>query len=93
MKNILNFILSILTLIYVTIMALILVPIIDITSIIGLPILIEINRYGPLVLLSSFALVNFADKSYKLIFFILMAIVFIAIVLVWIDPNIFGSIV
>jgi len=92
MKNILNFILSILALIYVAIIALFYIPIIDISGIITLETLSLLTTYVPVSLISAFALVNFADKSFKLVFFILMAIVFIAIVLVWIDPTIFASI-
>lgn len=92
MKDILNFILGLLTLVYVTVIILNVTGVIDLASLVGGFTLLEIMMFAPIFMLGAFSLVSFASKSFKLIFFVLMVIALIIIVLYLIDPTFFGLI-
>ena len=91
MKGLLNFILAIASLVYLAlfvIMQLTTIGVIE-TEIFFSDFMSYFMTYGPLILLSLFALVDFASKSLKIIFLIILIVVIIAGVLVIGFPSIF----
>lgn len=89
MKETLNFILSIIALLFIASFVLTAAEIVNVASFLGWQIF---YFYIPTFLLGAFALVNFATKSIKLVFFILTVIALIALVILLIDPTFFGII-
>jgi len=92
MKETLNFILSILALVFVTLLTLSLMGIIDLAGLLGGSLYYNILVYGPSFLLGAFALVTFASKSFKLIFFVITVVVLLALIVLIIDPTFLGLI-
>lgn len=93
MKNVLNFILGLLAMIYIIVFVLNFTGIIDLHGLLGgyyfeLIFIIII----PIFLLGAFALVAFASKSFKLVFFILTVIALAVVIVILIDPTLFGLI-
>lgn len=92
MKDVLNFILGLLALVYITVIVLNFTGLVDLSGLVGGVTLLEIMIYAPMFMLGAFALVTFASKSFKLIFFVLTVIVILALTLYLIDPTFFGLI-
>lgn len=91
MKDVLNFILSLFALVYVAALVLGFTGIINLQALLG-DLYFETIIYLPAFLLGALALVSFASKSFKLIFFVLTAIAVLALILFLIDPTFFGLI-
>lgn len=81
MKNVFNFIFSLLALALIIFNVILLIPTIDTTELLLNSIVASIMLYGPIFLLSGFALINFSERSFKILFLIITVFAVAALVL------------
>ena len=92
MKSLLNFIFSLASLAYLALFVFYRLAILGVIEInFASEFMMYVLTYGPILLLSLFALVDFASRSIKLLFLIILIVVIIAGVLVLFFPEIFAQ--
>ena len=92
MKSLLNFIFSLASLAYLALFVFYRLSILGVIEInFASEFMMYVLTYGPILLLSLFALVDFASRSIKLLFLIILIVVIIAGVLVLFFPEIFAQ--
>ena len=93
MKSLLNFIFSLASLAYLALFVFYRLAILGVieTKFFASEFMMYVLTYGPILLLSLFALVDFASRSIKLLFLIILIVVIIAGVLVLFFPEIFAQ--
>lgn len=92
MKNAFNFILSLIALIFIVLQVLFLIPAVGLTEseFMMSDFMLGIMSYGPIFLLALFAVVNFFERSFKIVFFILALFAIAALIIGFFFPELFS---